>query len=188
MHFTSTVLAALSLTLTTAHPAQQPLTKEPILATKPSYDAYKGPGKYIIQNEATGTVMDLVHGMSAAGTAIAGWTKAPNDHQIWQILEAGPNQFQIVNAATGATASCPVLAAAEWYRPMVGGPVPVDGNSLFTMVANDNKSVQFKSVANTGLCIDLKLSKSEDDTPILCWTCRDRTDDNANQSWLLLAQ
>jgi hypothetical protein len=74
------------------------------------------------------------------------------------------------------------------------------------MVANDNKSVQyvtleprlieiimltfdrFKSVANTGLCIDLKLSKSEDDTPILCWTCRDRTDDNANQSWLLLAQ
>jgi hypothetical protein len=73
MYFTTTVLAALSLGLAVAHPSQYPLTQEPIQATKPSYGAYQGPGKYIIQNEATGTVMDLVHGMSDAGTPIAGW-------------------------------------------------------------------------------------------------------------------
>ncbi|KUJ09698.1 uncharacterized protein LY89DRAFT_275867 [Mollisia scopiformis] len=152
---------------------------------KQSY-AYKGPGQYYIENQATGTTMDLYLGDAGPDTAITAYEPTKdNAHQIWQVVAAAQyHQVLIINSATGAIASCPSETNDDGLYQMKGGEVAIDGYSLFTLSINKDKSVQFKNVQDPNLCIDLQGPSDEDGTPIICYSCH--PGEGKNQNWIMV--
>ena len=82
-----------------------------------------------------------------------------------------------------------------------GGEVALDGKALvsqillvdktsrsnkiqFTLIINEDQSVQFQNIANPTLCIDVAYSSPEDETPIICYECH--PDVGENQNWNLI--
>ncbi|CZR66478.1 uncharacterized protein PAC_16379 [Phialocephala subalpina] len=152
---------------------------------KPS-NSYFGPGQYLIENVATGTALDLYLGNPGPDTTINAYAPTiTNEHQIWHIVAADANkQVLIINSATGAIASCPTEANENGLLQLTGGEVAIDGNALFTLISNSDKSVQFQNVADPDLCLDVQDSSVNDGTPIICYPCH--PDVGENQNWNLV--
>jgi len=153
---------------------------------------FPGPGKYYIQNQATSTVMDLFNGNPAQGTPLKGYGLGKgNAHQIFHVVAAGPNsQYLLINSATGSIASCGRTRTGDGYFPAVGGEVPVNGDSLFTLTSSLSNLLildnvyQFANVGDPSLCLDLARSDPTSGTPIICYPCHPGV--GKNQNWVFI--
>lgn len=81
-------------------------------------------GTYLVQNVATGNVLNLNGGSSIQNTQVTGWAQAIppwiND-ELWQLEPAGDNMWNLLNSRSGTYLRAPIHADNQG---LVGGTPP----------------------------------------------------------------
>lgn len=148
-----------------SHAGQQPVA--------PPNRGYQGPvqpGRYVIKNLQTGTVIDLAAGRSDEGAPIVGWSQGGGDNQKWD-FEYGQSGYRIRNAASGtylghqgdaneATLMCGHSQAVEWD------------------VKQSDQGYQFQRVGSNYV-LDLARGSAENGAQVCLWS----NNSAPNQKW-----
>ncbi|KAB8255853.1 ricin B lectin domain-containing protein [Aspergillus pseudonomiae] len=126
---------------------------------------YTGPGVYQLVNRASDTSLDLYAAGKADGTRIVGWKHIGGNSQKWQIVHAGKDEYILVNAHSGTTAT------ATASKQKLSGTLasPVNKFVRWKIEAAKNGAYRFRSVALPDHLLDLGNGNKADDTPVWLW-------------------